>query len=498
MSSTELTLQSHYRQADRIMIGVLWLLFACSLGLGAFHGHWVQAVVIGGGTAVSMTVLYQLIPGQRLLRCMIGAAFMVMSALHINQAHGLLEVHFGIFALLAFLVYYRDWLPIVVAAATIAVHHLTFFALQQQGAQVFMVEHGSWGTVFLHGLYVVLETTILIYLALRGHAEAREGEALVSAVVGLTASGERVDLRHRSQVSGPVASRFNRFLDQLGELVGAVLHDTRGLDGTASNLGEATRQLREGSSRQLHETAYMAGAMQQMSEAIDEVAGNAERASQAARDATLKAEEGRRAVGETRTVIAHLAERIDGTDALVQDLAGQSEEIGRVLEVIRSIADQTNLLALNAAIEAARAGDQGRGFAVVADEVRNLAQKTAASTLEIQDIIGRLQQGSRRAASAMQDSRQGVARCVEDSQRTTALLEAMATQIASISQMNDLIAAATHQQASVSVEVSQHLLSVQQVAERNSTDARSLDHDSQSLRTLANRLGEVTGRFAID
>ena len=137
MSNTTTTMQDHYRKADRIMLGVLWFLFVYALGLAAMSGSWVQAFVIGGGTALAMTVLNALIAAERLMRCLIGAAFMVMSALHINQEHGMLEMHFGIFALLAFLVYYRDWLPIVVAAATIAVHHLTFFALQQQGAGVF-------------------------------------------------------------------------------------------------------------------------------------------------------------------------------------------------------------------------------------------------------------------------------------------------------------------------------------------------------------------------
>jgi len=490
-------LELHYRKADRIMLMVLWLMFLYSLGLALWHGTWGQALLVGGGTAAVMTVLQQLIAGRRLLRCAIGAAFMVMSALHINQAGGMLEMHFGIFVLLAFLVYYRDWLPIVVAAAVIAVHHLGFYALQTQGFSVTVVAQGSWPIIFLHAFYVVLESAILIYLALQTHAEAVEGAALMQTAEQLTENDDAIDLSYRSNAEGKVSKRFNRFLDTLDELVGEVIKDTQGLQTMGDNLAQATDHLRSGADRQQGEIVYMSSAMQQMSSAIDEVAGHADGAASAAQTANQQAAEGSRSVNHVRSEIGKLAAQIDVTEGEVQALANQSEQIGKVLEVIRSIAEQTNLLALNAAIEAARAGDQGRGFAVVADEVRNLAQKTALSTAEIQQIISRLQQGSRQAAEAMQQSRDSVRSCVQDSQATADLLGAVAQDISSITQMNELIAAATHQQAAVSAEVSQHLTSVQQVAEQNLSDAEALSHDGQQLSQLSERLSDLSRRFRV-
>lgn len=497
MSSASYTLDAHYRKADRIMLGVLWLMFLYALGLAAWHGTWAQALLVGGGTVLAMSLLHQLIPGRRLLRCTIGAAFMVMSALHINQSAGLLEMHFGIFVLLAFLVYYRDWLPIVVAATLIAVHHLSFFALQQQGTGVFVIANGSWPVIFLHAFYVVLESAILIYLAQQTYAEARESEALMQTAARLTQHDDAIDLRHRSMAHGEVAGRFNHFLDLLDELVSEVIRDTQGLGGMGQDLDHATRQLREGADRQQGEVHYMGNAMQQMSSAIDEVARHADQAARSAQAANRQAAEGSRSVNHTRGEIATLAVHIDGTDREVQSLAAQSEQIGKVLDVIRSIAEQTNLLALNAAIEAARAGEQGRGFAVVADEVRNLARKTAASIAEIQDIISRLQHSSRLAASAMQESRDSVQRCVTDSQNTAVLLGAVAQDIGAITEMNELIASATHQQAAVSSEVSQHLNNVQQVAEQNVRDAAALESSSEKLSSLAKRLGRMSQRFTV-
>ena len=497
MSSTDYSLEAHYRKADRIMLGVLWLMLAYSLGLAAWNGTWGQALLVGGGTLACMQVLALMIPASRLLRCLIGAAFMVMAALQINQTGGMLEMHFGIFVLLAFLVYYRDWLPIVVAAAVIAVHHLSFFALQQASAGVFLLPSGSWPVVFLHAFYVVLESAILIYLASQTYTEALESQALMQTTVHLTQHDDAIDLRYRSPGTGDVARRFNHFLVLLDELVSQVVRDTRGLGETGQHLAQATDKLRSGASRQQDETIYMSSAMQQMSGAIDEVARHADQAANAAQGANRQASEGSAAVNHTHSEIAKLAALIDNTDGEVQSLAQQSEQIGKVLEVIRAIAEQTNLLALNAAIEAARAGDQGRGFAVVADEVRNLAQKTAASTAEIQDIIGRLQQGSRQAASAMQESRSSVNRCVTDTQQIAQLFGAVAEEIHAITQMNELIAAATHQQAAVSGEVSQHLGSVQQLADQNAADAQDLNNESLRLSSLAQRLAGLSARFQV-
>ncbi|WP_256349827.1 hypothetical protein [Pseudomonas sp. B6002] len=156
----------HYRKADRIMLALIWLMFLFSVGLAFWHDTLLQAVIIGGGTAVVLTALYRALSGTRVMRCALGAGLMVMAALHINQAQGVIESHFGIFALLAVLTFYRDWLPILVAALTIAVHHVVFHALQHQGFPVFVMDHhGGWGMVFVHAFYVVMETVALLYLA---------------------------------------------------------------------------------------------------------------------------------------------------------------------------------------------------------------------------------------------------------------------------------------------------------------------------------------------
>lgn len=122
-------LAEHFRRADRVMLAIAAALAVYSLALAAWHQTWLQALLVGGGTLALLALVYQLAPGSVVSRVAMAAGFMVLTALHINQAGGMVEMHFGVFVLLALLLYYRDWLPIVVAAAVIAVHHFSFFYL---------------------------------------------------------------------------------------------------------------------------------------------------------------------------------------------------------------------------------------------------------------------------------------------------------------------------------------------------------------------------------
>ncbi|MGD8408487.1 MAG: methyl-accepting chemotaxis protein, partial [Thiohalophilus sp.] len=124
--TSHFTLQSLYRQGDTIMVGVLWFHLLVAFAIAGIYDTWGVAIAIGLPAALVPTLLKFMMPGSRLTRVSMGVAFMVFSALVIHQAHGMIEMHFGIFVLLAFLLYYRDWLPIITAAAVIAVHHLTF------------------------------------------------------------------------------------------------------------------------------------------------------------------------------------------------------------------------------------------------------------------------------------------------------------------------------------------------------------------------------------
>ena len=235
--------------------------------------------------------------------------------------------------------------------------------------------------------------------------------------------------------------------------------------------------------------------MNEMLATSQEVARHAEQASLAATEADQQAGQGDQVVAEAITHIEHLAQEMARSSQAMQGLQQESRKIGSVLEVIKSVSEQTNLLALNAAIEAARAGEAGRGFAVVADEVRSLAQRTAVSTQEIKTIIEGLQHGSRQAVEAMHDSRQGVERCVEDSQLAVEMLRAVGNDISQIDQLNGRIVSTTREQSTANVEIVGRLQSVQSIAQNTAQDVETLARSSERLPPIAVRLDALGRRF---
>ena len=485
----------HYRKADRIMLGLIWLMFIFSLALALWHDTFIQALIVGGGTSVALTALYQALGGKRLMRCCLAFGLMVMAALHINQAEGVIESHFGIFALLAVLTFYRDWLPILVAAVAIAVHHVVFHVLQHQGYPVYvMAHHGGWAMIFVHAFYVVMETVALLYLAVHSRRDAEESQDMLDKMLATT-SQFTAETTADTAAHVSLAQRFDRFLTQITDLVDGVVRDSQGLGELGQELARTSTTLEKGAQHQLNEIAQVTGCMQQMGNAMGDIAIHVEHAAEHAGQASDQVSRGQASVERARLEIVQLASRLQGTNDTVEVLAGQAEQIGSVLEVISSIAEQTNLLALNAAIEAARAGEQGRGFAVVADEVRNLAKRTAVSTQEIRTIIQALQQGSRQAVEAMHHSREGVERCVEDSQLAVTMLQAVSGDIAHIDALNGRIVTTTREQSAVSQEIVGRLQSVQGIAQGTAQDVQTLASSSRRLPPIATRLDALGRTF---
>lgn len=269
------------------------------------------------------------------------------------------------------------------------------------------------------------------------------------------------------------------------------------LASAAEELSAVTDESTRGLTRQNDEIQQAATAVNQMTTAVDEVASNAVSTSQASHQATTEAEEGRQQVEQAVSGMESMVVEINDSTQSVADLANQVREIGKVIDVIRSIADQTNLLALNAAIEAARAGEQGRGFAVVADEVRALAHRTQTSTVDIEKMIGDVQVGADDAVAAMNKSLSWANDTQVLAQNAGQALQRITASVTMINERNLVIASASEEQAQVAREVDRNLLNIQDLSTQTAAGAHQTNASSQDLSRLATSFNVLVSKFKL-
>nr|WP_218961228.1 methyl-accepting chemotaxis protein [Pseudomonas syringae] len=245
------------------------------------------------------------------------------------------------------------------------------------------------------------------------------------------------------------------------------------------------------------EIEQAAVAVNQMSQAAIEVAGNASNTVTESEASTLAAAQGQEKLSATILSIKELTENVLDSSHQAEGLAERTQSISSILDVIRAIANQTNLLALNAAIEAARAGEAGRGFAVVADEVRSLAQRTSASTAEIEGLISGVQQSTQQTASSLRHTATQANLTMEQAASTGEALQVIIQSTATINDRNLLIASAAEQQAQVATEVDRNLSSIRDLSSQTASGAQQTTVASNALSMLATDLNLMVQRFVL-
>ncbi|WP_079226520.1 methyl-accepting chemotaxis protein [Pseudomonas putida] len=310
------------------------------------------------------------------------------------------------------------------------------------------------------------------------------------------------DLTHDLRVTrrdeiGVLQQGIARMGTTLRDLISGIRDGVTQIASAAEELSAVTEQTSAGANSQKVETDQVATAMHEMAATVQEVARNAEQASHAATGADDEARAGDRVVGEAISQIERLAEEVHRSTEAMNLLQQESQKIGSVMDVIKSVAEQTNLLALNAAIEAARAGEAGRGFAVVADEVRGLAQRTQKSTEEIEELVASLQHGTQQVANAMQGSRTLTDSSVELARKAGTSLENITSTVSSIQSMNQQIAAAAEQQSAVAEEISRSILNVRDVSEQTAAASDETAASSVELARLGGHLQTLVSQFRV-
>jgi len=432
-------MQDHYTKAHKLFIPTLWLLMALALGLAPWYGTWQAALLAGLPAAVLPTVLAWKAPQALASRMAVGIACMWFCALHIHQAMGMIELHFGIFVLLALLVVYQDWRVIVAAAAFVAVHHLLFNFLQQAGFGTMCLSRPSLPVILVHALYVVVETAALCHFAISFARQRVQTEAD----------------RHSLQAS----------FDRMQRTVSAAHVGLGAISDAAHAIASGNQDLSLRTEQQAADLLRTVGTVQQLAQAVRQNADDAHAATELVASASQVAIQG-----------GAMVARVVSTMGAIHDSARRIHDI---IGVIDGIAFQTNILALNAAVEAARAGEQGRGFAVVASEVRSLAQRSATASQEIRQLIG--------------DS---VTRAEQGNQLAGATGEVMEKLVRSVQQVAGLmqgITAGSRAQSAGLEQVTSAVSGMDQVTQQNAALVQQAASASATMLEHARRLAQLMG-----
>ncbi len=420
---------------DKNMLAAIAVLLAAAVAYGASNSGLMLPLLLGGGILAAAVVAALSSQGGALSRVALPALGMAMVGLLIHAARGQAEAHFAVFAFLACTVVYRHWLPVVVAAATIAVHHLSFNYFQQWGWGPICFTEPGLLTVIEHAAYVVAEAVLLVMLALRARADFAASEELTGIVGRLIASNGSIDFTPaHAAVSSPAARQLQQALRHVESTISAVRASAESITTATTEIASGNLDLSQRTESAASSLQQTASSMEQLTATVHHSAESAVQAKDLAASAAQVAQRGGAVVSQVVTTMG--------------DINGSSRKIADIIGTIDGIAFQTNILALNAAVEAARAGEQGRGFAVVAGEVRLLAQRSAEAAREIKSLIGtsveKVEAGTRLVADAGQTMSEIVASVQRVADIIGEISAASGEQSAGIGQVNHAVADLDH------------------------------------------------------
>ncbi|GGY07748.1 methyl-accepting chemotaxis protein [Paludibacterium paludis] len=321
-------------------------------------------------------------------------------------------------------------------------------------------------------------------------------DGLVEIAKGEGDLTRRLDVRGGDEI-GRAAASFNQMMATIADLVREVGAASAAVSASASALSEGAGRLARGSHHQNTQSVEAAGAVESLAGHIGEIASSAGEVYQRSGESLARSEEGRTSLAELKDDVG----RVEGTVSMMSqaenDLMASTAAITDMTRQVREIAEQTNLLALNAAIEAARAGEHGRGFAVVADEVRKLAEKSAQSAIEIDEVTRSLNAKSDAVRQTVMASLEYLASSHRSAERVAEVLDAANESVSDVRQGLDQIVRVTEQQRQVSNTVTENIDAIAAMARENDEAIQGTVVSVGELERLSARLSELVSRFKV-
>jgi len=495
MTDSNTVLNALHRKADRLMAGTLLLLLAVSIVIGVMNNQWIAALLVGVPAALVPLALLRVSGGAWAGRAAVAVSCMLFPALMIHLTRGMLEMHFGVFVMLAFLVVYCDWRLIVLAAGVIAVHHLGFNFLQSINVGVFVLpQTSSLGVILLHAAFVIFESAVLVYLATMLRRLVH-GSAVVADIATRIGEGDLIALPPGQAGQDGMITSVTSMQARLRDMVGEISANAEAVTTSMGELAENSRRLAASTGTQNESTVAIAAAVEQLTVSVSHLSGNAREAKaivgESARSAVAGGTVVRQSVDDMRAIEAAISEAREE----IERLGERSQAASRVVQIINEIASQTNLLALNAAIEAARAGEAGRGFAVVSDEVRKLAERTQTSTSEIQQMMNGMQDSKDALAARLEVAVARVASGVTNANEADLSISRIVADAERAGAVVAEISSALEEQNLAATDIARHVEQITGMSEGATSIGRAVAREVEDLRNVAGALTSMVGRF---
>jgi methyl-accepting chemotaxis protein len=396
MNAAPTDLESLRQFTSRVLLAVLWFHVPVAFTIAAMRGaDWLAPTLFALAMAIIPTAACRSSGSSPSTRLIFAVALMADVSLFTYQLNGhpwQADMHMYFFSLLACLVAYCDYRPILFGAAAVVLHHLVLnfmlpAAIYPGGADL--------GRAIFHACVLLMEAAVLSWLSVKlsdllANAEQKTAEAKAAN------EAERHSNQYRADVE--TKAKHDR------ELVRKELAEgfERTVAGIVEAVAESAEQMQHLSLSMNSSNADTVKQVAAAAAASNQAATNVETISSATTNLSSSISKISHDVGRSAQLAAKAANEARKTNDVVGGLADSTQKIGEVVALIQNIASQTNLLALNATIEAARAGEHGRGFSVVAGEVKALANQTAKATDEISAQIQQIQNATREAVSAIQ------------------------------------------------------------------------------------------------